>query len=33
MDMSLESLQSMLYRARNWIKETYREEFDHIHEA
>ncbi|HIX98352.1 sigma-70 family RNA polymerase sigma factor [Faecalicatena contorta] len=33
MDMSLESLQSMLYRARNWIKKNYREEFDHIHEA
>lgn len=33
MGMSLESLQSMLYRARNWIKKHYSEEYDHIHEA
>lgn len=33
MGISLESLQSMLYRARNWIKKNYRKEFDHIHDA
>lgn len=33
MGVNLDTLHSMLYRARNWIKEHYREEYDHIHEA
>lgn len=33
MGVNLETLHSMLYRARSWIKENYREEYDHIHEA
>lgn len=33
LDMSLESLYSMLYRAKNWVKKHYREEYDHINEA
>ena len=31
MGMSLDSFQSMLYRAKNWIKKHYREEYDHIY--
>lgn len=33
MGVKLDTLHSMLYRARNWIKEHYREQYDHIHEA
>ena len=33
MDMSVEALSSMLQRAKNWIKENYRDEFDHIARA
>lgn len=33
MGVNLDTLHSMLYRARNWIKEYCREEYDHIHEA
>ena len=33
MGISYEGLQSMLYRAKNWIKENYREEFDCINKA
>ena len=31
MGMSLDSFQSMLYRAKTWIKKHYREEYDHIY--
>lgn len=30
MGISVEALSSMLQRAKNWIKENYRDEFDHI---
>lgn len=33
MDMTVDALASMLQRARNWIKENYRDEFDHITRA
>lgn len=33
MNMTTEALASMLQRARNWIRENYRDEFDHITRA
>lgn len=33
MDISLDALSSMLQRAKNWIKENYKDEFDHIIKA
>lgn len=33
MGMSLDALSSLLQRAKNWIKENYRDEFDHITKA
>ncbi|MGF0033773.1 RNA polymerase sigma factor [Bariatricus sp. SGI.154] len=31
MGVTLEVLHSMLYRARKWIKENYKDEYDHLH--
>lgn len=33
MDLSLDALHSMLYRAKKWIRENYEEEFDHLNNA
>lgn len=33
MGITLEVLHSMLYRARKWIKENYKDEYDHLHNA